>query len=152
MEPTTFDVPPVVKTVTYGGIPAAAFARFTEAIGAWWPLKTHSLCGADNAGSVAFEALVPGGRLIETCKSGETHVWGTVLACVAPETLRFSWHVGRSEDTAQVIDVQFAPAGADATTVTLTHAGWERLGDKAAESRENYDRGWVGVLAAYTAG
>jgi len=33
--------------------------------------------------------------------------------------------------------------------VGITHTGWERLGDKAQETRDSYDNGWVYVLACY---
>jgi hypothetical protein len=108
MTPTEFEVPPVVKTITYAGSSEAAFDRFTLGIGAWWPLSTHSL-GGQNAVSVGFERLDIGGRLIERWKSGESHVWGAIVDIRRPSFISFTWHVGRHEDTAQLIELTFDP-------------------------------------------
>jgi hypothetical protein len=35
------------------------------------------------------------------------------------------------------------------TRVDLEHRGWERLGEVAAEAREEYTQGWPRVLAAF---
>jgi hypothetical protein len=47
--------------------------------------------------------------------------------------------------------VEFAPAGAGAR-VTLTHGGWEALGEIAPILRREYDRGWRDVLDRSFAG
>ena len=39
----------------------------------------------------------------------------------------------------------------DGTRVVLTHHGWERLGDRAAEARGSYAEGWLSVLEGYAA-
>jgi hypothetical protein len=43
------------------------------------------------------------------------------------------------------VEVVFAPE-AGGTRVTLTHAGWELLGDRSEKMRSNYDAGWDFVL------
>ena len=48
------------------------------------------------------------------------------------------------------VEVTFTAIDADSTTVQLTHRDWQRLGDVAAVTRDNYSQGWVGVLARYT--
>ena len=54
---------PVRSAVTVGLDRAAAFAAFTDRIGEWWPMETHSI---GRTGSVAFA----GGRLVETGPDG----------------------------------------------------------------------------------
>jgi uncharacterized protein YndB with AHSA1/START domain len=149
METVEFKVPPVVKTVVFPGPKEDAFDRFTSQIGSWWPLATHSLGGADHAVSVGFEHLDAGGELVERTRSGDRHVWGTIVGVDRPRFISFTWHVGREPDGAQLIEVAFEPHADGTTGVTLTHSGWERLGDKAREARDSYDTGWAPVLARF---
>jgi uncharacterized protein YndB with AHSA1/START domain len=150
MDPASFTVPPIVKIITFAGSPEQAFDRFTRGIGQWWPLRTHSL-GKEKAASAEFESLQGGARLLEKWHTGETHVWGTVLAIERPAYLRFTWHVGRDEDAAQIIEVSFSPATEDSTTVRLVHSGWERLGQAAPSLRDSYEQGWEPVLQIFVA-
>ena len=55
-----------------------AFRLYTEGIATWWPHATHSVA-AENVEEVVFEAR-EGGRIYERAKSGEEHLWGTVVA------------------------------------------------------------------------
>lgn len=134
---------PIVVDLVVSCTPVAAFDYFTRDIARWWPLPTHSV-GGERAQSVRFEPRV-GGRLVETLADGSESTWGTVEAWQPGERVRFSWHPGRDAATAQWVEVAFAanPAG---TRVTLTHGGWERLGDEAAETRGNYVPGWQFVF------
>jgi len=87
-----------------------------------------------------------GGRLFERDRAGKEHVWGIVTAWEPPRRLVFTWHPGRSPDSAQDVELRFSDAGGGMTLVELTHTGWERLGEKAAEARGRYDKGWEFVL------
>ncbi len=149
MQPIDFDVPPVIKTIIHAGSPEDAFDRFTRGIGTWWPLSTHSLGGPGNALSVQFGRLEVGGRLLERWRSGEPHARGTIVDIRRPSFICFTWHVGRQEDTAQLIELTFDPNEDGTTKVKLTHSGWERLGDKASDARGRYNQGWDGVLARF---
>ena len=149
METIDFKVPPVIKMISYAGSPEDAFDRFTLGIGTWWPLATHSLGRTENALSVGFECLEVGGALVEQCRSGDRHVWGSIIAVHRPRLVSFTWHVGRHQDTAQQIKVTFDPNEDGTTKVTLTHSGWERLGDGALEARQGYQSGWGPVLFRY---
>jgi uncharacterized protein YndB with AHSA1/START domain len=143
-----FPVPPVVKQATVPLAKQAAFDRFTRDIGSWWPTGTHSL-SQDPAAKVSMEPGIDG-RLIEERPDGQRHVWGTITRWAPPEVMAFTWHVGREPDTAQLIELSFEEVDAGRTLVTLTHSGWERLGEAAEESRNSYDRGWETVfLKAY---
>ena len=149
MEPIDFKVPPVIKTIVYAGPAEAAFDRFTLNIGAWWPLATHSLGRTDDPSSVRFEPLEAGAPLVERCRSGAVHVWGSIIDIRRPHVIRFTWHVGRDPDTAQQIEVAFDANDDGTTRVTLTHSGWERLGDGALDARNGYNTGWDFVLGLY---
>ena len=117
-----------------------AFELFTAHLGAWWPVGTHSVCGAQ--GSVAFEDGVVVERL------GARHaVWGTVLSWDRPGGFSMTWHPGQGPERATEVSVAFEPDG-DGTLVTLTHTGWERLAEPEA-TREEYNSGWPHVLAGF---
>lgn len=55
--------------------------------------------------------------------------------------LEFTWHPGRGADWSQTVVVTFA-ATHEGTRVDFTHSGWEALGERALESRQDYDSGW----------
>jgi hypothetical protein len=143
--PAAVDAPttPVVAEVVVPCPPDRAFDYFARDIGRWWPLDTHSV-GRANARGVRFEPRV-GGRLVETLAEGSEAAWGTVETWCPGERLRFSWHPGREPATAQWVEIAFAPHR-DGTRVVLTHGGWERLGERAAATREGYVGGWAFVL------
>ena len=134
---------PIVVDLVVGCTPAAAFRCFTDDIARWWPLASHSVGGADARG-VRFEPRV-GGRLVESIADGRECTWGTVEAWQPGQRVRFTWHPGRDAATAQWVDVTFAPHPSG-TRVTLTHGGWERYGERAAEARTNYVSGWAVVI------
>ena len=137
-------VPPVVKTITVRCAPQIAFRVFTEEIAAWWPLDTHSI-GPD-AKTCAFETR-PGGRLFERLADGTEKLWGTIVDWQPPHRLAFTWHVHRTAEQAQLVEVTFEPSDGG-TRVRLTHSGWERLGEKAQAMRQSYDKGWGKVFEA----
>ncbi|MGH6932157.1 MAG: metalloregulator ArsR/SmtB family transcription factor [Dongiaceae bacterium] len=140
-DPATLE--PLRKSVIVPLTAMSAYLLFTEGIATWWPLASHSV-GGDQAASCAFEPRL-GGRIYETLRTGEEHVWGTVSVWQPPHRLVFTWHPGRGPETAQEIEIRFSPA-ADGTRVELEFRGWERLGSRATELRGNYDKGWEFVL------
>lgn len=140
-------IPPVEKTFRISLPVERAFLLFTEEMHTWWPLESHSV-GGDQTETCVFEPRV-GGRIYEIQKDGTEVEWGHVQAWEPPNRVIFVWHPGRDEITAQEVEVWFEvmPGGA---IVHLTHRGWERLGAKAHEMREDYDTGWDTVLARYS--
>ena len=134
---------PIVIDVVVPCDARRAFDYFTRDIARWWPLASYS-CAEENAASVAFEPRA-GGRLVETARDGTEHPWGTVSAWEPGRRVAFSWHPARDPSTAQWVEVAFRAAG-DGTRVTLTHGGWETLGERAATAREAYSNGWPTVL------
>ncbi len=134
------------KSVTVRCSVEEAFRVFTEGIGSWWPLQTHSV-GEDRAQTCVLEGRV-GGRFFERQEGGAEEVWGTVTAWEPPQRLAFTWHPGRDESTAQEVVLRFTPVDGG-TRVELEHKGWEKLGEKAAAAYKDYDSGWDFVLGHY---
>lgn len=148
---STATIEAVRKTVTVDCPPDHAFRVFTERLGSWWPLGTHSVSVMDDgSGAPETAVLEPrvGGRLYERTRDGRDCDWGRVLAWEPPGRLVLSWHPGRPESEATEVEVRFVPEG-ERTRVELEHRGWERLGERAAPAREGYDGGWPAVLGAY---
>ena len=139
-------IAPIRTSVLVRWRPDEAFRRFTERIAAWWPLETHSQ-SASAAATCRMEPRL-GGRIVETAPDGAEHLWGTVTAWEPPGRLAFTWHPGRAPETRQEVEITFLSEG-DGTRVSLVHSGWERLGERAGEVRENYVRGWGIVLGRY---
>lgn len=140
-------IPPVVKEIRVPVKPDVAFRRFTLEIGQWWPRATHSL-GAAECVDVRMQPWV-GGRLYEVVSDGTEHDWGRLTEWSQPERVTFTWHVGRSPDTAQLVVVEFR-GDETGTLVRLEHSGWEKLGEEGAGTRDGYDAGWTPVLGHYT--
>jgi uncharacterized protein YndB with AHSA1/START domain len=82
-----------------------------------------------------------GGRIYEVDSEGTEHTWGTVTSIDVPHRIEYSWHPGRPPEEAQTIQVRFEPRG-NSTLVTLTHTGWEVLGERAESVRGSYLTGW----------
>lgn len=132
-------IPAIVKTVVVPLPPERAFALFTDRIGEWWPLATHSVDGAAARG-VTLDARA----IVETKGDGTTTTWGEVLEWSPPDRVVMTWHPGE-------------PAGPDSTTVAvsftesdggtlvrLEHSGWA---DTARHA--NYSTGWDTVLGFF---
>jgi Activator of Hsp90 ATPase homolog 1-like protein len=136
----------LTKTVTVGITVEEAFRLYTEGIAGWWPFETHS-DGEENVETVVFEGH-EGGRIYERTKSGDEHLWGTVLVWDPPLRVVHSWHPGRGDENAQEVEIVFA-VGDAGTRVDLTHTGWEKMGERASEMFANYDTGWDYVLGKY---
>ena len=139
-------IEPVRKQLNVSLPVEKAFQLFTDGIGTWWPLITHSV-GEEQAETCFFEGWV-GGRIVEVLKDGSQSEWGRVISWTPFHTVSFYWYPGRAPDTAQEVTVTFSeiPAG---TLVELVHSGWETLGAVAQARRDGYDTGWDFVLAKY---
>lgn len=145
-----FPVPPLVKQVELRLEPEEAFRRFTERIGSWWPMSEFSV--SRDAEAACILEPRPGGRLLERMPDGKEALWGMIELWDPPNALAFSWHPGRDPQAAQRVHLRFDPCGDERTLVTLTHSGWEALGDAAAAARASYEAGWGKVLVdAYAA-
>jgi len=134
---------PIVLSIDLDATPAEAYRHFTEGFGGWWPVRTHSL-SRDARTRCELEAW-PGGRLLEVAPDGAEHLWGRIEAAAPGKGLRFSWHPGREEDSAQWVEVAFEPRG-EGCRATLSHGGWEALGEIAPLLRREYLPGWHHVF------
>jgi len=142
-------IDPIVVAVDVPSTPERAFEQFAAGFADWWPVLTHSI--SRNAATRCRLDATPGGTLEERAPDGSRHLWGTVESVEPGRRLRFSWHPGRGSESAQWVDVEFAPVGTSAR-VTLTHGGWEALGEIAPILRGEYASGWRDVLENHFAG
>ncbi|MDX1622188.1 MAG: SRPBCC domain-containing protein [Nitriliruptorales bacterium] len=146
MNPTNTD--PVVKRRVVSIDTATAFELFTRRLEEWWPLDTHSVSGHDLAG-VRFEERV-GGRVLEVTPDGARYSWADVVAWDPPYRFALSWHPTPEPVAASRIEVTFSEAESG-TIVNIHHSGWKEFNRNASRLRNEYDRGWEVVLAAFTA-
>jgi activator of Hsp90 ATPase-like protein len=134
-------VPPISRQVVVRASRDIAFELFTERIGSWWPLGDFGVFGS--GATVAFND----GRIVERSESGETAIWGEVTRWDEPSALACTWHPGKSEEDASLVDVGFEEEG-DLTLVTLVHSNWEVFSDPA-RAQEEYGEGWPVVLGCF---
>jgi uncharacterized protein YndB with AHSA1/START domain len=144
------ELPPLRKVIEVRVPAAEAFRLWTEAIGRWWPLASHSVGQADAVACV-IEART-GGRIFETTRAGAEHLWGRITVFDPPHRLAFTWHPGRQPGDHTIVEVTFSPSGTGRTRLELAHSGWPV---DAGARRADYDRGWQALLrddfAAYVA-
>lgn len=135
-----------------------AFAVFTGELDAWW--RPHPLFAVTPRapGSMALVAPGPHGRLVETAPDGRVFEVGRVTVWEPPTRLVLSWRpAGLSAEQAGQVEVVFTPVG-DATRVTVTHGGWERLarghaarhGFPDAALLRRLGEWWTGQLTRYS--
>jgi uncharacterized protein YndB with AHSA1/START domain len=136
----------VRRSVTVARGPEDAFRVFTEEIGRWWPLETHSIGRDGRPAETAVMDGREGGRFYERTGSDTEH-WGTILVWEPPSRVVISWEL-RPDRPPTEVDVRFTPEG-DGTRVDLEHRGFERLGDQAHEVAAGYNDGWPKVLGRY---
>jgi len=138
-------IPPVLKSVRVARAQADVFRLYTEGLGQWWPLKTHSM-GGEKAVNAIMEPH-KGGRLYEVWRDGTITPYGEVLVWEPPHRVVHSWHVGHAPSESSEIELRFVALGPRETRVDLEHRNWESMsGDKAAEVRERYNNGWETVF------
>jgi uncharacterized protein YndB with AHSA1/START domain len=143
----TGTIEPVVVAVEVRRGVEEAFGVFTGEIASWWPVADHSV-EADKVEAVVLEGRV-GGRLYERWRDGGESDWGRVVAWEPPSRLVLSWSPNPERSATTEVEVRFTALEPDHTRVELEHRGWERLGDLAAEIRDNYREGWPGVLDSF---
>jgi uncharacterized protein YndB with AHSA1/START domain len=141
----------VRREITVNATPERAFDVFANRLDTWWP-RDYSV-GASPLAEVFIEPR-EGGRFCERGEDGADTVWGEVLAYDPPRRLVVTWRLNghwQVDEAASEIEVTFAPAGGERTTVTLVHSHLERLqfADALRESIGG-DGGWTGLLTRYT--
>ncbi|HXT17313.1 MAG TPA: SRPBCC domain-containing protein [Gemmatimonadaceae bacterium] len=140
------DVPPIRRSVTVPWTPDAAYRRFVEEFGRWWPRYGHSI-GGRRVKCVVFDARV-GGAIYEEHYDGTRYEWGTVTQLEPPARVAFTFHAAFARADAQQVEVTFTAEGRG-TRVELVSSGWERMSDHARGAYGGYRMGWGGLLARY---
>jgi uncharacterized protein YndB with AHSA1/START domain len=130
-----------------------AFRVFTEEMGTWWPLETHSIAVDQELGQKAETLRIDtreGGRIEEVLEDGSTRAWGAVLAWDPPRRVVYGWKPNDRPTPPTEVEVRFSSQN-DGTLVELEHRGWDRLGDVSEEIRPLYasEGGWTMVLGRY---
>jgi uncharacterized protein YndB with AHSA1/START domain len=139
----------VRSTVSVPLPPEAAFRLFTEGMGGWWPLGTHSIFGAEATG-IVVEPRVDG-RVYEVTADGRRGEWGVVRTWQPGARFAMSWYPGNEPELGTHVEVRFAATAEGGTRVDLRHTGWESRGADAARVAASYDAGWSFVLGRYLA-
>ncbi len=142
---------PVIKTRTVPLPVEQAFALFTERIGSWWPIDSHSIAADNEDGTagttIRFDTHV-GGQVVETAPDGSECSWADVMAWQPPHRFVLSWHPSPNPIAATVLEVTFT-ATEVGTELRLVHSGWSEFGADADERRHGYNTGWEMVLDRY---
>lgn len=154
---TVVEIAPVVKSIVVERSALDAFHLFTEQIGAWWPLATHTL--ANHAqGQSSVTAVIEAhehGRVYEVLHDGTELDWGVVVSFEAGVHFAMRWHLQHPVEEATLVSVSFEALTDASCRLVLVHSDWERMGTDAASARANYEQGWAGVFedryAAYAA-
>jgi uncharacterized protein YndB with AHSA1/START domain len=153
----TDTIEPIRKTLSVRCSPERAFGLFTEGIGTWWPLQTHSRAGDDFEGQGVTTERVEfptrsGEPILEHLSNGGTLPWGDVLAYEPPTRVVIAWKPNANPNPPTEVEVRFTAEG-DGTRVDLAHRGWERLGELGTAAREAYSSpdGWARVLSLFEA-
>ena len=123
-----------------------AFELFTEHLGEWWPLASHSM--ESDAATCAIEPR-RGGRVYERSHKGKEHEWGAVTEWDPPRRVAFTWHPDGTQDNDQLVEVTFSVV-ADGTQVVLTHSGWEHTRAQASAVRSESSAMWTQVLRSFS--
>jgi uncharacterized protein YndB with AHSA1/START domain len=137
---------PIVKTIIVPVPTARAFEVFTRYISRWWPGQAHSVSA--NQGAKPQDIVLeqkPGGAIYEIQPDGVRSDWGVVQNWTPPDGFSMTWHPGSAAEKATLVTLEFL-AVESGTKVTLTHSGWETLGEAASETAQGYDSGWDYVL------
>lgn len=137
------DLGPIELSLELDASPAECYDCFAVRFADWWPVLTHSL-GRCEGTRCELEPYA-GGRVLEQAPGGVEQLWGSVTAAEPGRRLCFTWHPGREAASAQWIEVVFEPTDRG-SRVTLTHGGWEALGEIAPILRREYIPGWRHVF------
>jgi uncharacterized protein YndB with AHSA1/START domain len=131
-----------------------AFEVFVERLGSWWPREYT--WAKDNLAEIGIEPKYEG-KCYERSKDGAETLWGTVLTVARPEHIVFAWQINADRSAepnialASRVDVRFAPAGSEKTSIVLVHRDFPRHGAGWQKYRSNMagKSGWPRILEHY---
>jgi uncharacterized protein YndB with AHSA1/START domain len=144
----------ITRTVMVRAPQDEAFRVFTEGMGTWWPLDTHSIAvdqGLEQRAVALRVGAREGGRVEEVLEDGSTRDWGGIDVWEPPHRVAFRWKPNDLPTPPTEVEVRFTAEG-DGTRVDVEHRGWERLGKVAEEIHPLYsssEGGWTMVLERY---
>jgi uncharacterized protein YndB with AHSA1/START domain len=144
---------PISRTVTVESPVERAFRVFTEGMGTWWPLQTHSIAVDQELGQKAVALRVDpreGGSVEEVLEDGSARWWAEIARWEPPHAVVYRWKPNDLPTPPTELEVRFTADG-DRTRVDVEHRGWEGLGEYAAQVRPLYasERGWPLVLELF---
>lgn len=144
---------PIKRTVTVECSVDRAFRVFTEEMGTWWPLETHSIAVDQELGMRAEGLAVDGregGRIEEILADGSRRRWGRVLVWEPPHRVVLEWKPNDRPTPPTEVEVRFRADG-NVTRVELEHRGWDLLGEFAEQTQILYssEGGWTMVLGLF---
>jgi uncharacterized protein YndB with AHSA1/START domain len=148
-------VEPIRRSVTVRCDRERTFQAFTQEIGSWWPVGTHSRAATEfedegvKVERVEFQPFA-GGLVLEHMSTGQTLPWGEVLVWEPPTAFVLAWKPHGRPTPPTEVEVRFSARG-DHTLVELEHRGWERLGEEVEELRAGYAEGWIATLDRFRA-
>jgi uncharacterized protein YndB with AHSA1/START domain len=129
--------------------PQRTFELWTAQTSTWWP-ATHTVSALSDV-QVIIEPGV-GGRIYERTPQGDEHDWGKVTRWDPPNCIAYLWHLRQDRADATEVEITFtADDESDGTTVSIEHRGWERLGVRGPERRDQNQHGWSSLLPHFQA-
>jgi uncharacterized protein YndB with AHSA1/START domain len=145
-------IPSVRQTFVVEAPREHAFDVFTRGLDTWW-FREHSI-GKEPMQEAVMEPR-QGGRVFERGIHGTECDWGRVLVWDPPSRLVVAWHLGGDwqfdPDSAHAseYEARFIAESATRTRVEFEHRHFERHGDFGQSIRDNVEKGWGKLLAAY---
>jgi uncharacterized protein YndB with AHSA1/START domain len=139
---------PLRMTFDVGCSPEQSFDLWSSRTSTWWP-ASHTVSAQPNA-RVIIEPGV-GGRIYERTPEGDEHDWGQVTCWEPPDRIAYLWHLRQDRADASEVEITFAAGARDGTTVSIEHRGWERLGARGTERRQQNQHGWTTLLPHFQA-
>ena len=151
----TGQVEPIHRSVSVACAPEDAFQLFTEDMGTWWPVESHSRAATEfesedvKVERLEFQGRV-GGSVFEHMSDGRTLPWADVIAWDPPHRFVLAWKPHSRPQPPTEVQVTFTPQNGG-TLVELEHRGWERLSEDFSEIYESYAGGWIDTLGRFAA-
>ena len=123
--------------------PAQTFELWTARTSDWWP-TSHTV-----SAQIGLEIIIEpgvGGRIYERTPTGDEHDWGEVTRWEPPNRIAYLWHLRQDRADATEVEITFAADEHDGTAVSIEHRGWERLGARGPDRRQQNQQGWEDLL------